>query len=77
MGCLVEKTDTGVEVDVHIFNTWADAVHFLREHKGYSFDKHESWGMTSGFDFFQGPLVNQRAALREKDGYYRVAFWEK
>src|SRR4051812_24591705 len=81
MGCEVKKLDDGQEVEVHIFDTKEKAVHYLTVSRGYTFDRHETWGMTSGFDFYQGPISSPtaRAALREKRidnrDVWSVAFW--
>jgi hypothetical protein len=66
MGCEVQKTDTGVEVDVHRFDTKEAAEHYLTVGRRYTYDRHETWGLTSGIDFYQGPNPGLRASLREK-----------
>lgn len=79
MGCLVEKLDDGQEVEVHVFDTKLTATHYLTVSRGYTFDRHETWGFTSGIDFYQGPKPTLRASLREKTEAGRtlwsVAFW--
>lgn len=85
MGCLVEKTDTGVEVEIHRFDTRDLAAHYLTVSRGYTFDRHEPWGVSSGIDFYRGRSPHFRASLREKtaDGwktdsdrkFWSVAFW--
>ncbi len=85
MGCTVEKTDTGVEIDVHVFDTKLAATHYLMVGRRYKYERHETWGFTSGIDFYQGPNPEERASLREKTSshfgnpckktIWSVAFW--
>ena len=65
MACAVEKTDTGVEIEVHQFDTRESAVLYLNSRR-YTYERHETWGMTSGIDFYQGRKAGERASLREK-----------
>ena len=75
MGCLVEITATGVEVEIHKFDTRERAQHYLTVGRGYTFDKHEDWALAPGFDFYNGPVEGERATLRNKDGLWQVCFW--
>lgn len=75
MGCAVEKTDTGVEVEIHRFDTALDAVRYLTRARRYTFDRHEPWGFTQGLDFFKGSNPGERACLRYKDKCWHAAFW--
>lgn len=76
MGCLVEKTDTGVEIDVHVFDSHGDAVHYVTRNRRYIYERHEAWGFTPGFDFFKGAVEGERASVRSGAGHtWRAAFW--
>lgn len=75
MGCLVEKTDTGVEIEVHVFDTREAAQRFMQLSRLYRFDRHEPWFESYGFDFYNGPVEGERGAIRERDRAWRAAFW--
>lgn len=78
MGCMVEKTDTGVEVDVHVFDGldgYAVAANYVITGRGYRFDRHEHWAGTTGFDFFVGPNPGERASVRPHGMTWRACFW--
>jgi hypothetical protein len=77
MGCLVERTDTGVEVDVHVFDRREDAVHYVTVSRLYRFERHAPWGYVGEFDFYTGPSPRARACVRKKDGSWRACFWMK
>jgi hypothetical protein len=65
MGCAVEKTATGVEIDVHVFDTKDDAVHYVTRSRRFAFERHEPWGFTPGYDFFNGAFPGERASVRQ------------
>lgn len=75
MGCMVEKTDTGVEIDVHVFDTKADAEHYVTRSRRYAFERHDTWGTTPGFDFYNGAIPGERAVIRAAGKAWRAAFW--
>lgn len=81
MGCEVKRGYDGRELDVHRFDSHSAAVRYLTTGRGYTFERHETWGDTSGIAFFAGPTSNFRAALREdiKDGssIWIAYFWDK
>jgi hypothetical protein len=79
---MIEKLDDGQEVEVHKFDTREAAKQFLTN-RLYRFDRHETWGLTSGIDLYYspnytglGPFHRFRASLREKDSGWSVAFWD-
>lgn len=75
MGCLVEITDTGIEVDIHKFDFRERAVHYLTVGRGLTYDRQDSWGF-SEIVFYRG-ANGQRASLRKKGGYWSAAFWQE
>lgn len=76
MGCLVEKTDTGVEIELHVFDTKADAAHYVTRPRRYTFERHEPWSFTPGYDFYKGAVEGERASVRQgPHGLWRAAFW--
>lgn len=75
MGCLVEKTDTGVEIDVHVFDDCATATDYVIRARGYTFDRHDTWAFSPGFDFYRGPVEGERASVRHLRGAWRAVFW--
>lgn len=75
MGCQVEITATGVEVEIHKFDTRERAEHYLMIGRGYTFDKHVDWAFAPGFDFYNGRVEGERATLRNRDGLWHVCFW--
>lgn len=81
MGCLVEMTDTGQQVDVHRFVGKEAAFDYVQKARGYTFERYEPWGVTSGIWIFQGSEKQQRAAIREKtvDGkpVWQGTFWRQ
>lgn len=74
MGCLVEKTDTGIEVELHLFDDFALATHYMTVGRGYEFDRHEPWMSTPGFDFYNGPN-GKLGCVRILKGMWRAVFW--
>lgn len=75
MGCQVDITATGVEVEIHKFDTRELAKQYLTAGRGYVFDKHQDWAFTPGFDFYNGRVEGERATLRNRDGLWHVCFW--
>lgn len=75
MGCRVEKTATGVEIDVHVFDTKDDAVHYVTRSRRYTFERHEPWGFTPGYDFFKGAVAGERASVRQGPHANGVPTW--
>lgn len=79
MGYLAQITDTGVEVEVHRFDTKELAEHYVTRGRRYVFDRHEVWGMTAGLDFYKG-ADKERASVRGKiiDGkpLWQAVFWK-
>lgn len=76
MGHQVEKTDTGVEVEVHIFNHRKDAAAYVLKSRGYAFERTEEW-VLGDFDFYRGPQEGMRATVRQHGGHWRAAFWHE
>ena len=50
--------------NITYFETKEAAVQFL-EKQGYVFDRHVTWALTAGVDFFRLPKSNKRAGLKE------------
>lgn len=75
MGARIDRTETGTEVELHTFDRREAAIDYLTVSREYKFDHHESWAFTEGFDFYKGPIMGERAALRKKDRHWQVAFW--
>lgn len=50
--------------EVKVFPDKQTAALYLTEELGYTYDRHETWGFTSGFDLYDGPEEGQKAALR-------------
>lgn len=82
MGCMIEITDTGVEVQVHTFDTRRNAETYLTKSRGYTLDNsREAAEIPEYFDFYNGPLAGEKATLRAipskyvGGALYRVAFW--
>ncbi len=75
MGCLVEVTDTGVEVDVHVFNDWESANIYITKSRGYKADWQPHFRALPGFDFYTGPVLGERCSLRKVGTTWRAAFW--
>lgn len=79
MGHAVEITDTGVETEVHRFDDKESAERYVTRARRFTFDKHETWGMSRGIDFYNGG-PGERAAIREdsREGWdgWKAVFWE-
>jgi hypothetical protein len=77
MGAKIEVTDTGQEIEVHAMHNRVAAIHYMTVQRGYRFDRHETWGFTSGFDFYQGPKPEQRGCIRERANGWYCIFWNQ
>lgn len=77
MGAQIDRTATGVEIEIHVFDTRALAEQYVKVGRRYSFDKHEDWALClGGFDFYNGPVEGERATIRCKDGKaWHAVFW--
>lgn len=75
MGHLVEITDTGIEIEVHVFDHRKDAAAYVLKSRGYTFDRHEPWAFTGGFDFYRGPNQGEHSAVSQRGGKWRAVFW--
>lgn len=76
MGCMVERTDTGVEVEIHRFDSLEAAALYVRVSRGFAFIRYlsgETWG-DKGFSFYAGPK-EERASIRFRAGYWQASFW--
>lgn len=78
MGSRLDLTDTGVALEIHVFDDRAAAEQYLKTGRAFRFDRHEPWAFSPGIDFYQGPSPDERASLRQKaGGYWQVAFWNQ
>ncbi len=74
MGCMVEVTDTGVEVDVHVFDTKADAEHYVTRSRRYSL---AAFHGPDDFYFYKSAVEGEHASIRRTRGgqTWRACFW--
>lgn len=76
MGCAVEYTDTGVQVDVHRFDNRLNAVAYVERSRGYAINNAATAaGPGRGFEFYNGPVEGERAVIRPEGKLWRAAFW--
>lgn len=83
MGCEVQRTDTGTEIDVHRFDSLPAAQNYVIVGRRYSFTRQDSWGLDGNIYLYSGPNPGERAAIR-RDGeasrkhgveIWRASFW--
>jgi hypothetical protein len=78
MGCEVQKTDTGVEIDVHRFDNVELARQYVLISRHYSYDQTFTWGLDGEIDLYHGPNPGERAAIRRDPriaNVWRASFW--
>lgn len=74
MGARVTLTDTGVECELHVFDSRPRAEGYLTIGRMFSHNYTDEVGGVT-FEHYLGRLPCDRAALRERDGKWHVAFW--